>query len=70
MKSGKRRLATDALTEDHRAGDLNAAQNTASHRHTTRAIPDEAFRNWLTERLDQPHLYDIETELLQARWVS
>jgi hypothetical protein len=31
-------------------------------------IPDDAFLAWLTERLDQPHRYDLEAELLQAGW--
>jgi hypothetical protein len=69
MNSGKPRLSTGALTKKIAdQGDLDAVQDNASNRHTARAISDDEFRGWLNERLDQPHLYDLEAELLQAAW--
>jgi hypothetical protein len=29
---------------------------------------EDGFPDWLVERLDNPHIYDLEAELLQAGW--
>jgi hypothetical protein len=69
MNSGKPRLGTGALTKKIAdQGDLDAVQDTSPVDNPARAIPDDAFLTWLTERLDQPHRYDLEAELLQAAW--
>jgi hypothetical protein len=63
---------SDEEVKIHPAGDQLRSQSSASNRQTARAISDEALRHWLNERLNQPHLYDLEAELLKAetegRW--
>ena len=60
-------LVLGALAEDHRTGNLGA-QSSGPVDNAARPISDEQFRDWLNERLNQPDLYDLEAELLQARW--
>jgi hypothetical protein len=48
--------------------DLIHSDSNAVEAGAASPIPDEQFRDWLNERLDQPHRYDLEAELLQAAW--